>query len=72
MRPISYDQIPPALTTSSQRTGPRSVTTSLTRPRATPIESTFTPVWMVTPRWRAPSASALASDAGSIRPSVGK
>ena len=72
MRPISCDQIPPALTTTSHRTVPSSVSTPATRRRSTAMPRTLTPVRIATPRFRAPAASAVASDAGSIRPSVGR
>ena len=72
MRPISCDQIPPALTTTSHGTVPWSVCTAVILRPPTSMPSTFTPVRIVTPRFRAPAASAPASDAGSMRPSVGR
>jgi hypothetical protein len=70
--PISCAQMPPASTTTSQRTVPSSVSTPATRRPSALTPRTFTPVRVLTPRFRAPAARDVASEDGSIRPSVGK
>ena len=72
IRPISGAYIPPAFTTTSARTLPAVVSTSRTRPSRTVMPRTRVPVRMLTPRRRAPSASAMASPLGSRCPSVGR
>ena len=75
-RPISGANIPPALTTTSAAIVSRepsrsSSVTPVARPRSTPTPTTRVCVRTVTPFWRAPAASAIASPDGSSQPSVG-
>ena len=72
IRPISGAYIPPAFTTTSVRIVPAVVSTSWTRPSRTPMRRTRVPVRIVAPRFRAPSASAIARPLGSRWPSVGR
>jgi hypothetical protein len=71
IRPISRPHIPAALTTVSQRTVPRSVTTAQTR--FSLISKPVTRVFCSTlaPRFIAPLASAMVSPLGSAWPSEG-
>ena len=76
IRPISGANMPPALTTTSAAMDSRepsrsSTSTPVTRPRSTPMPVTRVCVRIVTPRLRAPAASAWASPDGSSQPSVG-
>ena len=81
-RPISWANMPPALTTTSHsmRAGPAAVATStwVTRRRsdrsltvATPMPVTLVPVAISTPAARAPAARAIVRSLGLSQPSVG-
>ena len=75
MRPSSWANMPPALTTTSQVMRPSSVSTWVTRRRpwwsSTPMPVTRVIVAISTPRDRAPPASAIVRSVGLSQPSVG-
>ena len=67
----SRDHTPPASTTASQATRPRSVTAAAMRPPWVSIPRTAQPVTMAAPCLRAAAAIAGAAHCGSARPSLG-
>ncbi len=75
IRPISWANMPPAFTTTSQVMRPRSVSTWVTRRRpcrsSTPMPVTRVMVAISAPRLRAPAASAIVRSVGLSQPSVG-
>ena len=75
IRPISWANMPPAFTTTSQAMRPRSVSTWVTRRRpwrsSTPMPVTRVMVAISAPRLRAPAASAIVRSVGLSQPSVG-